>query len=86
MDKKLYLEQVQSKVKREVGVKESKVEKKVIEIVKDLMSKGEPTTIKRLTQELNKTPNYSSYVRVLCNKSEHLEVVKVKGVCLVVTQ
>lgn len=86
MDREKYLENVKSEVRKERSERVSKVELRVVELVEELMSKNEVTTIKTIVNLLNKTKNYSSYIRVLVNKSDKLEFVKVNGICLIVTK
>lgn len=86
MDRQTYLNSIKNKVKKNVGQKESKVEKDIISLVKDMMSKKEVTTISQVTKELGKVKNYGSYVRRLVEKSEELEFVKINGINIIVTK
>jgi hypothetical protein len=79
-----YLESIRSEVKKEKGRKESKVEKVVYDYVREEIEKGSFVTIKDIVSYLNKSKNYSSYVRVLVTKSERLSFEKVNGVNVIV--
>lgn len=86
MERELYLNSIVDKVRKNVGKKESKVEKEVIHLVKEGMEKKEVNSISRIVEKLGKVKNYGSYVRRLVEHSEELEFVKVNGINIIVVK
>jgi len=86
MDKATFLEAIKGQVKRVSGKRGSKVEKKLIAVVKECMENRVPTTINTLCEKLGKGKNYGPYIRTLVKKSSVLELVKINGISIVVTK
>jgi len=53
-----YLNAIKDKVRKSGFHKDSKVEKEIITIVNEMVSKKEPATISAVTQRLGKVKNY----------------------------
>jgi type II secretory pathway component PulC len=76
-----YKKDVSSKLEKVVRNRESKVEKDIVDLVNELISKNEPTTIKTICNELGKRPQQ---IHQTIRKSNVLTKTKVKGRTLVV--
>jgi hypothetical protein len=79
-----YIQNVTSKIEKVRRNRKSKRENELFELVGELMSKNEPTTIKVLSTKLEYKG--TQYIHQLVKKSERLQKVKVKGVTLIVTK
>ena len=81
MNLNTYLLNVEDKIEKINRNRESKIEKQVYEVVEDLISKEEPTTIKSICEALNKPPQQ---IHQLVKKSSILSKHKIKGRTLIV--
>lgn len=76
-----YKNNVSSKLEKVTRVRESKVEKDIVDLVEQLIEENEPTTIKKICETLGKRPQQ---IHQTVRKSSVLEKTKVKGRTLVI--
>ena len=81
MSIKMYLLNMEGKIEKTRRHRESKVEGQMVELVNKLIASNEPTTIKRIAQDLGKRPQQIFQV---LRKSTKLSKTKVKGATLVI--
>ena len=77
-----YLKDVEDKIEKTGRVRESKREKEILELVKGLIEKKEPTTIKTIQRELNISK--PQQIHQIVKKSKLLRKEKIKGFTLIV--
>lgn len=83
MSNKEYINSISHLVKKNHTSKGSKVELRVIELVKEMIDNKEVTSIKNVVEKLGKVENYGSYIRIIVNKSSHLEFTKINGINII---
>lgn len=72
---KAYVEEVKEQVKATRGTRSSKVEKDIFELVTGLIAEKKPTTIKAISEALNKP---TQQIHQVLAKSKSLKKVKVE--------
>jgi len=75
-----YIKNIENKITIKRNRK-SKVEESVINLVKELISKNEPTTIKTISERLGKK---TQYIHQVVRKSNILKKIKIKGRTLII--